>query len=167
MPYETSRPAVLVVADEPLLLMLYARILESAGFAVWPAENGHAAVERLAEPEIRPLFVLTDLKMAPEGNGDLGRYLAERLPALPVLHVSVGPNGPGRLGTDEHLGYFLPKPFRTDELLRAVKALCGVPPAYTVAPAGVSSCPLDLRSTSLGPELLDSSYEVATVAGVP
>src|SRR5512134_959467 len=156
MSYETSRPAVLVVADEPLLLMLYARILESAGFAVWPAGNGHAAVERLAEPDIRPLFVLTDLKMAPEGNGDLGRYLAERLPALPILHVSVGPNGPGRLGTDDRLGYFLPKPFRTDELLRAVKALCGVQPAYTVAPAGVASCPLDLRSTSLEPEFLES-----------
>ena len=167
MPYETSCPAVLVVADEPLLLMLYARILESAGFAVWPAGNGHAALERLAEPDVRPLFMLTDLKMAPEGNGDLGRYLTERLPALPVLHVSVGPNGPGRLGTDDCLGYFLPKPFRTDELLQAVKALCGVQPTYPVAPAGVAPYPFDSRSKSLEPEFHDSSYRLATVAEVP
>jgi two-component system response regulator GlrR len=124
------------VDDEPLLLMLYARILEGAGYEVWRAHDGDSALKRLGRPEIRPLVVVTDLKMAPMGGVELGKHVAERLPALPVLYLSGSPDHAMQLEIDDRLGHFLQKPFAPQVLLQRVQALCGVQPATAEAPSG-------------------------------
>ena len=129
MPHQwKDTPAVLVVADEPLLLRLYARILESAGFVAWRMGDCRAALEHLARPDARPQFVVTDLGASEQGSRELGHYLADRLPAVPVLRVVGRPDQSGRLGTDDPLGYFLPKPFTAAQFLRAVEMVCGGQP---------------------------------------
>ena len=125
---ETCRPAVLVVADEPLLLRLYARVLEGGGFAVWRTRDGYAALDRLAGPDVRPLLVVADLNAPMSGARELGAHLTEQLPALPVLRVLGRADQSGRLGADDCLGHSLPKPVTAVELLRAVQMLCALQP---------------------------------------
>jgi two-component system, cell cycle sensor histidine kinase and response regulator CckA len=117
------------VDDEPLLLGLYARILEGVGYEVWRAHDGDSALNRIGRRDIRPLVVVTDLKMAPMGGVELGRHLAARLPALPVLYLSGSPDDAMQLEIDDRLGHFLQKPFAPQVLLRRVQALCGLQPA--------------------------------------
>jgi DNA-binding response OmpR family regulator len=139
-------PPVLLVADEALFLLRYTRILEKAEFAVRRARNGAAALQWLGESELRPLLVVTDLNSAT--SGELERYLAEWLPALPVLQIVGQPDQTERLGADDRLGYILPKPFTTGEFLRVVRTLSGARPVpdspgrhrQSVASANSSAC---------------------------
>jgi DNA-binding NtrC family response regulator len=129
MPPETNhQPSALVATDEPLLVRLYVRILESAAFVVQTAGDCRTALARLAVPGTNLCLVVTDLRAVQSGGRDLGSHLAERLPAVPVLRVVGRPCQPGRLVTDDRLGYILPKPFTTAELLGAVEFLCGGQP---------------------------------------
>ena len=58
---------ILVVEDEPLLLMLLGETFRNAGYTVWEAQNGEIAFAILKkEPGID--FLLTDIKM-PGMNG--------------------------------------------------------------------------------------------------
>jgi CheY-like chemotaxis protein len=75
---------ILVVEDEPSLLMLVSETLRDAGFVVWEAGNGEMALEIIKEhPDIE--LLITDVKM-PGMNGyqlaDAGLAL---LPGLKVM----------------------------------------------------------------------------------
>ena len=78
--YET----VLVVEDEEPLRRLTRRILESRGYVVLDAANGHEAIRALASAQSRVDLMLTDVVMP----GMSGRELVERLlPVYPWLRV--------------------------------------------------------------------------------
>jgi CheY-like chemotaxis protein len=57
-----ASPAVLVVEDEPLLLMIVSETLRDAGYAVWEAGDGESALRIIeAKPEID--LLISDVKM--------------------------------------------------------------------------------------------------------
>jgi CheY-like chemotaxis protein len=61
------QPAILVVEDEPSLLMVVSETLRDAGYQVWEAGDGEAALRIIkAHPDID--LLLTDVKM-PGMNG--------------------------------------------------------------------------------------------------
>jgi CheY-like chemotaxis protein len=108
---------VLLVEDESSMLAMMARALLLAGYAVYTAPNGAAALD-LAGELPRPVdLVVTDLRMAPVGGAELAERLSARGLASRFLFVSdYGP------ATDynEEFGPFLPKPFSPEQLVAAV-----------------------------------------------
>jgi CheY-like chemotaxis protein len=135
---ESFRPTVLVVADEPLLLLLYARVLESAGLHVCREHDLKAAVERLSRADVRPLLVLLDLKTSRRPE-ELGRHLAQRMPAVPVLHAVTGPDHPASLAPDDHLAGSFPSRSAPTSSSRWCGLLSGFSPHRVCEPHGTGS----------------------------
>jgi len=110
-----------VVDDESSYRNLLAILLEMEGFVVTTAGNGKQAIECLEEGV--PDLVLTDYYMPFLGGDDLILAIRERAEwkGLPIILMSSEPASrlPGQDGAD----LFLRKPFRIDELLRAIAML--------------------------------------------
>ena len=113
---------VLVVDDEPDILLLHRLNLEAAGYTVVLAADGMTALDRIAEQ--RPDCVVLDVMMPVlDGWGVLERLRAV-VDAPPVLVVSAK-SSPTDIGRARELGAadFLAKPFDGDELVERVAAL--------------------------------------------
>ena len=118
-----KRKLILVVDDEPAILMTAAAILEMQGYSTVTASDGRMALERALE--IKPDLVLSDVVM-PRMNGvQLAIELKEKLPATSVLLFS------GNVATADimevaraqgHDFHILAKPVPMDELLAEVKS---------------------------------------------
>jgi signal transduction histidine kinase/ActR/RegA family two-component response regulator len=114
---------VLVVDDDPRVLQFVASTLERAGYRVQAASSAAEALDCYDAAREDPFrLVLSDVLM-PEVNGvDLARQLRTRNPDVRVLFMS------GHVGSDfprqELEGWqfeLLPKPFRVEGLLKAVR----------------------------------------------
>ena len=105
----SSQKTVLVVEDEPVVMIDAIQALEEAGFDVVDAYDGEHALLRLAErPEIAALF--TDVNMPGRYDGvALARMVHERRPDVVVVITS----GAVKLGRDQipDDGRFIPKPY--------------------------------------------------------
>lgn len=115
-------PTVLVVDDEPDILLLHRLNLEAAGHRVVLAADGVTALERIAEE--RPDAVVLDVMMPVlDGWGVLERLKGDASPP-PVLVVSAK-SSPSDIQRARDLGAgdYLTKPYDPDELLRRVDAL--------------------------------------------
>jgi CheY-like chemotaxis protein len=111
---------VLLVDDDTILRDLLQQILELNGCAVTTAENGEAALARLADHP--PDLVVTDLQM-PIMAGD---QLAERIRALgldiPVVLLS-GDTALDAEAPRQRAAACLAKPCAVEELLQTVRRL--------------------------------------------
>jgi CheY-like chemotaxis protein len=105
---------VLVVEDEPLLLMLACDIVQDLGFDVLEATNANEAVKLLEEyPEVR--ILMTDIDMPGSMDGlKLAAAVRERWPPVQIVIVS-GKHRPGRRELPEG-SVFLPKPYDVGHL---------------------------------------------------
>ena len=113
---------VLVVDDEPDILLLHRLNLEAAGHRVVLAADGITALERIDAE--RPDAVVLDVMMpALDGWGVLERLQGDGCPP-PVLVVSAK-STPDDVQRARDLGAadYLAKPCEPDELLRRVAAL--------------------------------------------
>jgi CheY-like chemotaxis protein len=79
-------PHILVVDDEPLVLSLFATLLDENGYSVTPVTSGDAAMQVLREQQV-DLLVL-DLSMPRTDGFDVLRSLRVQLPGLPILVIS-------------------------------------------------------------------------------
>ncbi len=91
-PRAASRPArgetILLVEDEPAILNLVTRLLESAGYRVIAASDGEEALARVNESGEEPELLLSDVIMPKLGGPDLAKRLRERLPGLRTIFMS-------------------------------------------------------------------------------
>jgi DNA-binding response OmpR family regulator len=113
---------VLVVDDEPDILLLHRLNLEAAGHRVVLAADGLTALERIDSD--RPDAVVLDVMMpALDGWGFLDRLRDGDAPP-PVLVVSAK-SSPGDVQRARDLGAadYLAKPYDSEELVRRVAAL--------------------------------------------
>ena len=115
---------ILVVEDDAGVRRFASRALEAAGYSVVTAPDGAAAIETARNMTLK--LLITDVVMP----GLSGREVAQRLAAthlgLRVLYMSGHPDK--RIARDGGLDPgidFLPKPFTTEELLRAVDGAVG------------------------------------------
>jgi CheY-like chemotaxis protein len=122
-PSLASGEKVLVVDDDPLLLQFVCTTLQRAGYRVQGAAGADEALHSYTAAAKEPFrLVLSDVLM-PRMNGfELARHLLGRDPTVNLLFISghVPPSFPH----DDLLARnfeLLPKPFRPDELLRAVR----------------------------------------------
>lgn len=115
------KPIVLVVEDEPLILMTTIDALEDAGFGAIEALDGAEALQRLDEyPEICALF--TDVNMPGEFDGvELARMVHARRPDMKVLVTS------GKMIISHDAlpdgGVFVPKPYRSSQITGLLASL--------------------------------------------
>jgi len=119
----TSVQVVLVVDDDETILVVMARTLAEAGYAVHSAASAKDAV-RLAEAlHGRLRLVITDIRM-PEMDGvALAGRLGQLNPPPPILFVS----GYAQPRIRPLPGPLLNKPFAPEDLLKQVEALIGPP----------------------------------------
>lgn len=105
---------VLVVEDDPLVLISAVAKIEDAGQEVLEASNADAAIALLvAHPQIRVVF--TDIEMPGSMDGlKLAAYVRDHWPPVAIIVTS------GRVLPDESLvpadGAFLAKPYRSEDL---------------------------------------------------
>jgi CheY-like chemotaxis protein len=110
-----AKPSVLVVEDNPMSRATAIAMFETLGFTVFDAYDGHHALALLeARPEIGLLFI--DVRMPGMSGPELAKVVRKRRPDIKLLLTSgyVGPEGvPSDLP-------FVPKPWRVDQVARAV-----------------------------------------------
>jgi len=119
--------AVLVVDDDIDLLRTLARRFHSAGSRVTVAKDGDEALARFHHST--PAVVVTDILMPNREGLDTIMKMKARSPEVKILAISGGGlmdaacvlDLAHRLGADA----VLPKPFRADQLLEAVRNLIG------------------------------------------
>src|ERR1700685_4018272 len=122
---------LLVVEDEPTILVLLSGSLRFAGFDVLTAASGREALRVAAAA--RPDLILLDV-MLPDGDGfDVVRALRAGGPRVPVIFLTARTRVHERvagltLGGDD----YVTKPFSLDEVLARIRAVlrrCGGPGA--------------------------------------
>jgi CheY-like chemotaxis protein len=112
---------VLVVDDEVFVRMLVADVLDEAGYEVLEAHDAQVALMALrASPDVRVLF--TDINMPPGMNGlDLAEQVHQHWPGIGLV-ISSGYERP----SDDQIvdgAIFLPKPFRPEDVVGAVRSV--------------------------------------------
>lgn len=127
---ETHRKlrVALAVDDEPQVLRLIVRCLESEEFQVHSARS-RAEAEQICEEVGRIDLLVTDIFLGDGWGGELAFRLQEERPTLAVVFVSgrVGEDPVLKHGVQEHM-VFLEKPFTMVGLSQAVrKAMAGNP----------------------------------------
>ena len=115
-----SRPLVLVVEDEALLLFSISDDLREQGFDVLEAGNADQAVRILmTNPDIRVVF--TDIDMPGSMDGlRLAAIVRDRWPPIQVI-VTSGKHVP--LALPEKVS-FLAKPYAIAEVVRRMEQYC-------------------------------------------
>jgi two-component system cell cycle response regulator CpdR len=116
-------PRILLVDDEPVVLLLMRRALTEAGYEVLSATNGVEALELAAAAGPAVDAVVTDLQMPQMGGDALAAALRQADPNLPILFVS----GFKRGQVPALPGPVLAKPFTPDELISAISLLLSSP----------------------------------------
>ena len=120
---DRPKTVVLVVEDEPLILMDAMQSLEDAGFDVIEAYDGEHALVRLAErPDIGAVF--TDVNMPGRFDGvQLARIVHERRPDVVILVTS----GAIKVEWSElpEGGRFVSKPYRGEHVATLIGKLTG------------------------------------------
>jgi PAS domain S-box-containing protein len=116
--------SVLVVEDEDALRRLIVRTLGDAGYTITVAEDGQAAIDRLAAPGARFDLVVTDVVMPRRSGIDVARAAQACEPAVPVLLMT---GYPADLPIWEAIGgetdRLLQKPFSPGDLLARIRRL--------------------------------------------
>ena len=131
-PPRASGELILLVEDEAVVREVAARTLAEAGYRVLQAASGTDALERVAATGDRIALLLTDVVMPGMDGRELAGRVARLRPAIPVLYTSGYTDGEIlRRGLLDPGVAFLPKPFTTDALLRAVRQRLEDPPSHT------------------------------------
>lgn len=116
---------ILVIDDEPYILLMLKEMLEKAGYEVDLASNGREGMA-LFEKDSADL-VITDIFMPDKEGLEVILELKKRRPELKIIAMSGGGRTfPGSyLETAKHFGadIIFQKPFKQKDLISAVKEL--------------------------------------------
>ncbi len=115
---------ILLVEDNEDVRRTAVAQLTSLGYAVVEAENGEAALRLLGQPERHFDLLFTDIVMPGKPDGyELAKLALEHRPAIRVLLTSGFPGDSlSRQDRPEPHFSLLGKPYRRDELARAIRA---------------------------------------------
>jgi CheY-like chemotaxis protein len=112
---------VLVVEDEPLLMMVAVEMIAELGFEVIEARHADQAIAIMEKcPEVHVVF--SDVHMPGSMDGlKLAHYVRHRWPPIKILITS----GMARLAVEELPtgGRFIPKPYTAGDLGIALRAV--------------------------------------------
>jgi two-component system cell cycle response regulator CpdR len=116
-----SAPRILIVDDDEAIRHMTRRILESHHYNVLTFCDGAAALEATRVGMMQPGgtidLVLTAIDLPGMDGYALGRRLAMRWPALPIIYMSGTTHGLARRASLESPEKFIAKPFSAGDLL--------------------------------------------------
>jgi len=113
-------PRILLVDDEPLVLLVTARILHRSRFAVIQVGSGEEALDRLQGEAFD--LVVTDYRMAGKSGADVAIAARKATPQMPVVLMTGRIDDvPDWMRTGRQALPIVRKPFLMDELLRVVR----------------------------------------------
>src|SRR3954453_7887895 len=118
------KPVILIVEDEPPLVMMLRYNMEREGFAVDAAANGEEALLRIAER--RPDAVLLDWMLPHVSGLEICRQIrrAPSTRSLPVIMLTArGEEGDRIPALDRGPAHYVVKPFSPNELIARVRAV--------------------------------------------
>lgn len=118
-----SPRTVLIVDDEPIIIMAAVMMLNQTGYRVLEAHSGMCALAQIRSEEPIDLLV-TDFSMPGMDGGQLAQASRELRPSLPILITTGYTKVPIDIGIAFHT---LRKPYLLDQLLRAVDKIIGKP----------------------------------------
>lgn len=114
---------ILVVDDNEMIRNATSGILETHGFDVVKAEDGQQAVQAIRQATVPFDLIVMDRVMPELGGAEALQSIREDHPQLPCIFMS----GYDESGADDLTGdpysAFLPKPFRSADLLEKINAL--------------------------------------------
>ena len=119
---DTTSNKVLIVEDDPDIVLALTILLEDAGYVATATGDGDQ-MERLITSD-PPALLLLDMLLSGRDGREITRWLKEREATrrIPILMLSAHPNAEQEAraaGADD----FLAKPFEIDDLLAKVAAL--------------------------------------------
>lgn len=130
---------VLLIDDEPLVLRSGVRLLRALGCEVFSAASGSEGIAIVNERRGGVDLVIVDFVM-PDMNGvAVIEELHKLYPAIPTILASGYARESERVDAmRERFGgvAFLPKPYRSEDLVNVARELLGSGPASTAAPPG-------------------------------
>jgi len=114
---------VLLVEDEPLILIGMQDALEDGGYAVLTASNGSDAMSLLDERHIELAGMITDIRLGEGPNGwDVARHARELKHELPIVYISADRIDDWPVeGVPKTIA--LQKPFADAQLITAISTL--------------------------------------------
>jgi DNA-binding NarL/FixJ family response regulator len=118
------RERLLVVDDDPGLLLAVSETLREEGFEVQTARRGAEALTRVAES--LPDLIISDIRMPGMDGYTLARNLrsAPRTRLLPIVFLTAKDETADRIaGFQSGVDAYLTKPFEPDELVAVVRSI--------------------------------------------
>ncbi len=116
-------PLILVVEDDPIILMEVETSLTEAGFDVVSAQDAVMAMKLYGESTGAIRAMVTDIQLGSGLTGwDLARHVRETSPAMPVVYMSGDSSGEWTAQGVPH-SVMLAKPFAFSQLITAVANL--------------------------------------------
>ncbi len=110
-----TKASMLVVEDNPLSRATAIAMFEELGFTVFDTYNGHHALALIeARPEIKLMFI--DVRMPGMSGSELAEVVRRRRPDIKLILTS---GYVGEEAVPRGLA-FIPKPWRVDQIARAV-----------------------------------------------
>ncbi len=115
---------LLVVDDEPNLLVAVAACLRGEGYEVTTARGGREALVRLAET--MPDLIVSDIRMPGMDGYTLARHIrsSARTALVPIVFLTAKDETADRIeGFRTGVDAYLTKPFEPDELIAVIKSI--------------------------------------------
>jgi len=119
-----DKPTILIVDDEPALLMGLAATIRRHGYSVITATNGSDGLQRAKEA--LPDLILSDVMMPPPNGFELRKMMSldADLASIPFIFLTARSNPEDRVsGMREGADDYITKPFVTEELLARIEAV--------------------------------------------
>jgi DNA-binding response OmpR family regulator len=125
------RRTILLVEDEPFVREATSRILQSAGFEVFPAADALEAMHVYDQLGRRADLLMTDVGLPGRSGRQLGQDVRSLSPGIAILLTS----GYGEAGTEadslEARTYYLAKPYTRGSLVEKIEQI--LPPLRRAA----------------------------------
>lgn len=114
---------LLVVEDEPAILLHMECVLEDAGFEVLVAAVGNEAIGVLDDAGTSPACLVTDIRLGRGMKGwDVARHAREKHPEIAVVYIT-GDSGADWAAYGVPKSLLVQKPFAGAQLVAAVTTL--------------------------------------------
>ena len=117
---------LLLVENGEIIRKMLLEVLMEAGYTVLDAEDGIDALNVAMEHTGQIDVLITDLIMPRMNGQQLVEKLTESQPLLKVLYISGYAEKDDNIQTSKHMGEFLQKPFRPEQLLKKLRHMLKV-----------------------------------------
>lgn len=121
-------PCVLVVDDEPNIVLSFEFLLKQVGYEVRVARDGEQALAEIALA--KPDLVLLDVMMPKRDGYDVCRTIRASADwaDMPVIMLTArGSDSDRQMGMDAGANEYITKPFSTRDVVEKVRHFLGVP----------------------------------------